>query len=356
MKSTTGEKFDIRLLGDLAWWCDLIDYEGPVLSLFHIENRHLFLCLWVDRVKSGDRWLLFRISEQDLREYLDENKSLREILRASSLILTYLLSEQRRKNIRRVSLDDIAEYLPAPASFFIPKYSTLAARNLASEVTAVYNIQIAGAWFIDDWSEVPRLYKQIYSFNHALNNLRQSAINARVSSGLTIRPFRGGSSVVGLIDDMNNAIPPISRLKVEAISYHSPGYLSLRADPNITSGVEAVMMIVNDPEKRVTLKTLYKALNSTLDDYNLRRLENSAFHESSFPEFENVDKELRERSKLLLNALGHKESTSDLLATNSSLTVAKALIAYAKRIFKLQVFVDDGLITGFGGPRTLEVE
>lgn len=351
MKALSGSPYSIRDLGDLEWWCDLIEYEGPLLSLYHVENRRLFIEMWVEKKGVSHRWLLFRTTDEQLRGYFGRRVSLREMLAESRLVLTFLRGVKGRRQVRHVSFQEIAEYLPDEESFFEPRFATADARRLATEVTAEYNIQIAGDWFLDDWSSVPRLYRQIYAFNHALNNLEKKSVLHRVSGGLTRRPFRGGASVVGLLGDMNEAIPPISRLRVEAINYHSPGYICLRADPNITGKVEAVMVVVVDAEKRSAVTATYKAMNKYLDDYGLRKLENSDFNVGLYEDFESVDSDLRGYAKTLMGQLSHEDAVTNFLAASSSLTIVKALSAYVKRLFSLAEYVEEGLITQFGGPR-----
>lgn len=349
MKSL-GSPFPIRKLGDLQWWCDLIAYEGPLLSLYHVENRRLYLASWVGHAGRANRWLLFEVSDDQLRSYLDAKTSLRSLITASPLILHFVDRGQGRRNVVKVSVDSIRGDLPAPGSYFEPRFATAEARALASEVRSEYNIHIDGNWFVDDLANAPRLFKQVYAFNHAIQNIEDDAIHRKVNSGLR-RPFTGGFSVVGLISDMNEAIPPTSRLRVEAISYHSPGYISVRADPRITHEVERVMGLVSSQTKREALRATYKEANNFLDDHGLRKLDRQKFTPDALEDFEFIDDELR-RFVLEILTFVHPGSAADLLLGQStSLAVLKALIAYVKRLFRLQSYVDDGLITGFGGPR-----
>src|SRR4051812_45728469 len=126
MNSESGSQFSIRELGDLEWWCDLIEYEGPLLSLYHVENRRLFLEMWADKSGSANRWLLIRTTESNLRSYLGQRTSLKQLLENSPLILTYPRARGGRRKIRRVTVEDVAEYVPDENSLFEPRFATAA--------------------------------------------------------------------------------------------------------------------------------------------------------------------------------------------------------------------------------------
>ena len=55
---------------------DIINFEGPLLSLFrNIKNEHLYLFDWVDRNNSYNRWLIYQTNPHTLHKYIKKEIS-----------------------------------------------------------------------------------------------------------------------------------------------------------------------------------------------------------------------------------------------------------------------------------------
>lgn len=352
MQLGLGEKFDIRDLGSLQWYCDLIAYDAPILSLFHVENRHLYLALCVKRGKGSATWILFDISEKKLRDFFEQSTTLARLLADSRLILYFNETGGGRRKIRRISFSDIPmKYLPSSESFYDEDFSTDDAVALARERTSDYSIEIDGDWYLEDLADFPKLYRQVYAFNHGVINFDDELVGGRIQGSINNQPYKGGYSIVNMLNGMGESIPPISRVRVEGISKNSPGYIKLRVDQKVASGVELVLDRLQDPMKRFALKLSYKNSNRFLDDHGLRSIEIDDFSPERYVGYEEVLAEMREFALAMAIGLGYERQASALMGVTHPLALLKSLLAYSKRVFRLYDFIDEGLITKFGSRR-----
>jgi hypothetical protein len=63
---------------------DLINFEGPILSLFEdVSTRHLYVFDWVDRDQRFNRWLVYRVIAKDLLPYLQGKLSYLDLFKSS---------------------------------------------------------------------------------------------------------------------------------------------------------------------------------------------------------------------------------------------------------------------------------
>lgn len=68
---------------------DLINIEGPILSLFQdLRNKDLYLFDWADSDKNFNRWLVYKVSPDSIKKFINNIISYKELF-LSSLNLTY---------------------------------------------------------------------------------------------------------------------------------------------------------------------------------------------------------------------------------------------------------------------------
>jgi len=355
MRLGLGEKFDLRDLGGIVWYCDILAYEFPILSLYHVDNRHLYLSLCVTRKKSSATWLLIDVPEKKLRDFFDQSVSLLSLLNQSKLLLYFQQTRTGRRNVRRIDFSDIPEkLLPADDSFYDEDFATDEAVAIGREKTAGYSIEINGDWYLEDLANFPSLYRQIYAFNHGISNFDDELIGKRVMRSINSQPYRGGYSIVNMLAGMGESIPPTSRVRIEGISKNSPGYIKLRVDQKVAQSVEDVLNILNDGQRRGSLKRMYKESNKFLDSHHLRSIDLEDFNFEKFPDHDDLLAELDFYISRIASGLGFERQILALKAAVEPLALLKSLLAYTKRIFRLQDFVDEGLITKFGGTLGME--
>lgn len=106
--------------------CDLLEYNGPILSHFRDTQERDYLYLWVDHSLDKNRWLVWYIPKEELINYLQKEISLRDLLHnASTLFATDINADIQHSNTLIITFSSLPEeYIPEPESFFsldIPK-------------------------------------------------------------------------------------------------------------------------------------------------------------------------------------------------------------------------------------------
>ena len=104
-------------LSSLYKVADLIEFEGPLLSLFRSPTGQDYLYYWCDRDDSCNRWLIVRCRENQVKHLLARQLSLYEIITTPADPFVYCVdldSECRYVGSRIVSPKNLPEdYLPA---------------------------------------------------------------------------------------------------------------------------------------------------------------------------------------------------------------------------------------------------
>ncbi len=116
-----GHSIDNLPIKDLKKISDLLDYEGPILSHFVDDRGRNYLFYWVDYDTDYNRWLVWRVSELQLYNYLFGTLSLREVLLEPNKEFIYIVdidANLKYDNIKMLPLEDLnPEYLPEEESF-----------------------------------------------------------------------------------------------------------------------------------------------------------------------------------------------------------------------------------------------
>lgn len=107
---------------------DLMSYEGPILSHF-VDSKGLnFLYYWVDYDENFNRWLIWKITKNQLYDYLRSQSSLHEILLDCNKDYIYSVDIDQNliyHNIQALEFDQlIGEYIPEIESYYrfdVPK-------------------------------------------------------------------------------------------------------------------------------------------------------------------------------------------------------------------------------------------
>ncbi len=124
---------------------DLIVHEGPLLAHFIDQEvpQNQFLYKWVDADNKANRWLVARITNNDLRRFFQKEINLRELLLIHAFVFLIDLDDDldliNSIIVNNKNIPD--EYLPTTQSFFDEKhyedYALLLKKQvLQSELTA----------------------------------------------------------------------------------------------------------------------------------------------------------------------------------------------------------------------------
>jgi hypothetical protein len=101
---------------------DLIEMDGPLLSLYQNEQGDSYLFYWLDADSQYNRWMLIRIQSASLLPYLRHEISLRQVLLHTPDPFVWISDLDNKmvwSHTQCVNLKNIPEdYLPGEESFF----------------------------------------------------------------------------------------------------------------------------------------------------------------------------------------------------------------------------------------------
>lgn len=107
---------------------DIVYYEGPFVSLFLCKKEHnkFYIYKWVNRDNVANRWLVYRVSSNDLVNYFRGKLSLLTILTKTKFVYTLDLGyEIEPILVKRVKIKDIPfDYFPMENSYYNEKFAT----------------------------------------------------------------------------------------------------------------------------------------------------------------------------------------------------------------------------------------
>lgn len=252
-----GQKIDARTLSKHQWNADLIEFEGPLLSLYKSESGNDLLYAWLDCTSTRNRWCIIPVGRKSLRDYLEQQITLRDIYTESEwLIVFHTGSSAKRSAFTLTSWKNLPDaYLPEPDSYLTPEIATPAAEKLAEEITESYFLGLDGELYIDDFSLVPKIYQQLYSFHYGLEHLDRPAVHGALSK--LARSWTGGFSAVHLFTGLNSVTPSIHRAKVAEIQFASPGHIKLNLLADLARRIEVSARQVIDEPSFIALEQFY---------------------------------------------------------------------------------------------------
>ena len=102
---------------------DLVNFEGPLLSLFEdVKNGHLYIFDWVDRFDKTNRWLIYQVYPKKLLDFIQKKISYLDLFKSpvnNVYYFTDIGSSISSGNYNINLLDGIPEkYIPNENDFF----------------------------------------------------------------------------------------------------------------------------------------------------------------------------------------------------------------------------------------------
>lgn len=332
------------------WYADLIDFDGPLLSLFKGERNTDALYMWVDNDTRRNRWCIIPVDRTTLNNYLQKKTSLKDVVVSAKKVIFFNMFEGvnglTKRSCIEVSKDDFpADYLPDEDAFLSDLIATPEAVRLRDEITENYMLGIDNELYTDDLSTIPYIFQQLYSFHYALEHLAVDSVKNRVVSLLS--SWTGGASAVNIFTGLRGLIPTIHRPQVKAIEYHSPGYIELNLLPKIAKSVEFSMdrSLVNFRFYR--MESFYNGTYKYFKDNNISGFDNDGVDLKSLIN-QDTEKHLARRVSIFMKLLGWSQyqSTFDKLGAHP-LQQLRTILAYYRRFKKLRDYVQsDNLSIG----------
>ncbi len=123
MKSEQIKGFDIPFdLTALKHRTDLIEQDGPLLSLYYNDKGDYYLLYWLDCDAESNRWMILRVDNQTLYEYLDKERTLLQVIQQPSDNFVWITDIDNAGNqifTKALPVSAIpSAYLPAADSWF----------------------------------------------------------------------------------------------------------------------------------------------------------------------------------------------------------------------------------------------
>lgn len=359
MKSFSRPFESIKLVDAQNYICDLVNIDGPLVCLFR-DGKNNWIYIWCDTDGAKrERWMVFPVSRCLLIAYLERSSSLLDLVVGAES--TYILDiksasvEQRHgdspsaandgslsasRRLKKVSVSEIAEYLPSSESLFEEEFTPDI--SLARELVPVsFDLPIDGDWFLADLNKFSKIYSQLYAFFYCTKPRFVTNIGERVRSYLSA-PWTGGYSRVNLFEALKKAVPSLHDLEIKSINYASPGEIRIEALKSVGDGVASVMK--NYLDNKAFMVDAEKSINTLLSSNHLRRLDlSSKSNAQLFLNSENINF-LIEKGGLIAGKLGCVEEFNKIAEYSPNTVVsAKAQLSVLARIKKLAEFQASGL-------------
>ncbi|WP_345827782.1 DUF6575 domain-containing protein [Erwinia sp. HDF1-3R] len=328
-------------ISEFSWYADLIDFDGPLLSLFRGAGYKDALYVWLDNSERANRWCLVPVSREMLDDYLTQQTSLRETITSNHYIyICNHFAESGRKVINKILVSDFpADYMPDEDSYLYEEICTPEALSLKNERTSSYMLGLDNQLFINDLSIIPKVYDQLYSFHYGLAHLDRSHVRETMKK--LFGSWTGGISAVNIFTGLKNTIPVIHQPEIESLQFSSPGHIELSLLPALAQSVEEVSSRVENEHIFNRLEKLYKV---TKDYLKLQGL--SGFDEDGGIDLSNIPNEvtliLSKLVRLFILFFGWKEYQEKFDEIGSHpLQQLRAIMAYYRRLKILRNYILD---------------
>lgn len=337
-----GVRLDGRRVPDYFWNADLIDFDGPLLSLYKSEDGQDVLFSWLDCDAKHHLWCVIPVGRDHLWKYLTQMIPLLDVFKAASKLLLFKTTAKSRRTgyvaCHWKSLP--SDYLPSEDSYLFDEISTPAAKRLASELATDCALWLDGELYLEDLELIPKLYQQLYSFHYGVEHLGRSAIQDVISKNM--RKYRGGFSVVNMFSGLRNVTPSIHRARIVELKYNSPGYIRLNMLPEMASSISRSVDGLVDDSEHEKAEQLYKEIYRYFRDAGLSGFD-SEKAERETPLTTRQSEVLSGYVVRLLSALSMSRVANQFNGLEvSPLGQVRVLLAYYRRLRRLRSYIVRG--------------
>jgi len=306
-------------LKNLVWNRDLIYFEGPLLSEFISGNGEKYLKYWCDCDNEYNRWMLFRIKEEDrLRLVLGELSLVSCIKEKTGSFVFFIDENENKSNYKLVDLSKIPDdYYPEQDSYLnIEDY--VEDKNITSLV-------FENNWKFDDLKEVYRKLTQLYDFIFVAKKQLGS------SGGM---PWQGGFSAMHFYNKLKDIIPQASNSSLDAIHYASPGYMKMEMDSDIA---QLTFKAINEyKNEKDVIDQIYADLYSRIKDLGLNGLTLTKARDEFLS-----DQDCQKHYNLLISKLFCVNSEWLDSFADYDFERCKIIMAHTRRLKAFYSFIDD---------------
>ena len=257
LPTIAGKSLTSKEWPDFTWNADLVEFDGPLVSLYKTDDDADALFLWVDRANNADRWCILEVDREPLNGYLRQEIPLAQLFSLQEAVLMFRTGRTgRRSELQRVQISDLPEaYIPTAESFLYDDIATESARELVGEHTEAHSLLLDKELYLEDITVIPKVVLQLYSFHYGLAYSYREAVRQKMSG--MMEKWRGGINAVNIFTGLRSVIPSVHRPRVLEIRYASPGEIKLDLLPSLFEDVcQAIDRIADDDAYR-DLEAIY---------------------------------------------------------------------------------------------------
>lgn len=254
-----GVALDRRDWPEFTWNADLVEFEGPLISLYKTDQDADALFIWLDKSGLTNRWCVLNVDREPLRLYLTCKKTLKELFFLRESVLMFGVgSAGRRTNLMRVSISNLPQqYCPRDDSYLYEEISTESAKELVVEGTEPRALLLDEDLYLEDITTIPRVVLQLYSFHYGLAYSYRDAVRQKMAQ--IMEKWRGGINAVNVFSGLRSVIPSVHRPRVLKIQYESPGEIRLDLLPSLFDDVHQSI-------SRLKMDDVYDGLEAIYSD------------------------------------------------------------------------------------------
>lgn len=306
-------------LQNLSWKRDLIYFEGPLLSEYSEKNGEKYLKYWCDCDDEYNRWMLFRIKEEDrLRLVLGEIPLFNCIKEKAGSFVFFIDENEIDSKYQLVDLRDV------PKEYFPELDSNLNIEDYVEDKN-ITSLVFEDNWQFEDLKEVYRKLTQLYDFIFVAKKQLGN------SGGM---PWQDGFSAMHFYNKLKNIIPKVSNPNLNAIHYASPGYMKMEMDSDIAQlTFEAIEKY---RVEKLLIDDTYSDLYNRIKFLGLNKLTTS----NAINEF-SLDADCQKSFKLLSSKLYCVDQKWLNKFAVSDFEQCKILMAHTRRLKSFYSFIED---------------
>lgn len=365
MDKIEGLHVKASLLDGHSFIANLVYIEGPVVTLMRDDRRN-WIYLWCDTDGyKKERYIVQSVDRAVLLSYLQKTLTLRGLIESNDVkfLLDVTSNSSLAKNsdskrnsrdshryLKRVSdISTLSGYLPSDDSYFDEELSPDV--NLTNELAPTrYAVDILGDWFVTDLSQFSAVYEQIYDFLYCTAPRFVTNIGERIR-GCLHAPWTGGFSRVHLFRALKQFVPSLHDLRVQKISYASPGQIEIEALPSVGKAITDVVaryLVFSD-----RLKELENKVDKFLAQALFKRQDLSLVSDSGLA----LPAENRKYLESWLDEISKKLQCTDEMSrineySPNIIVSAKVTLAFLTRVRRLAKFQNAGLVQFTNAPMT----
>lgn len=247
----------------------LFEFMEPILILFKSGNTHFFASALPSKKGFIEEYLVVTTTPKIFKRYFRNDVDLRFLYESNPYRSFYKISaaDLGKDKVKAVPFDNevTEEMLPDPQLFATSHSAEY--KPMARKHDALETLYIDGNWEMEDFGNFSSRYRDIYSFEQAIEKLKEEKTSIKEKKKITVA-FQGntlhaGGSYVSFFKDLSSVIPANEQYDLARVQYASPGKIELNGTGRIFDSIEIHVknMISNDRNIRIAHNELRESMS-----------------------------------------------------------------------------------------------